>query len=319
MRRSLIYLLLAITFAIIILFVVRPGEKGEGDRSDELLIENYDAKDIQVIEIEQLMDGIKVRKNDDGTFEVTEFITPLKKELYTKEGRDFPKEEWFRADEFVVKRALGSFGGLTEGVLVSKSKDRHKLYRVGEMGLKFKAYDNNGKEVVDIVVGKNGPGYDSNFVRRSDEDDVYLVDNSLQGMFSVSRDDWRNKNIWQIPAGRVTGLKVIRGKKIIDIQKGKDGSWVSDNSKLNTSKVDALLSKLTKLKAEGFFAKVPGGSSEVIVELDLDGGKKEQLLVFSKKLGKIMKWFTHFPNDKEVYLIPASWGELIPKSLKKLK
>ena len=121
-------------------------------------------------------------------------ITMLKQKLLEQEGRSLPEEGWTRADSTRVSAALGSFGGLPSGLVVSDNPDKRSLYQVDAIGLNVKLVDKAGAPILDVVIGKNGPDMMSTYIRRSSEDKVYLVRRPLMGAFSPVAKDWYSRN-----------------------------------------------------------------------------------------------------------------------------
>lgn len=189
MKRSLLYLLAVIIAAIVIIGIERPFESRVARNADEYLIPDYDTKDVAFIEIQQLTDGVKL-KREGKNWIASDVITPLKERLYEDEGKIAASPSWHDADRTRVMSALGSISGLSKGVMVSKRADNHKLYRVGPAGIHVIALDDDKEPIFDIVIGKNGPDFTSNYVRFFDSDEVYLVGRVLTGIFSPMANDW---------------------------------------------------------------------------------------------------------------------------------
>jgi len=191
-RRPIIYLAIAVVAALVILALENPFAPRVNDSADEYFIPDYDSADVMRLGVKQLINGAELKRDGDE-WVVAERTTALKKQLLESEGRDVPPTVWEKADKLRVMSALGSFGGLLEGVLVSRNAGKQTLYNTGPAGLHVTGFDGDDKIIFDVIIGKNGPDFASSYIRRANEDNVYLVRRSLMGIFSPSAEDWEEK------------------------------------------------------------------------------------------------------------------------------
>lgn len=183
-KRPLIYLAAAIIIAFGILWIERPENPRINDVTESYFIPGFDSKNIDKIEIAQLTDGVEIKRDGDN-WQVAD---------RNSRGGVSPPAGWRLADHSRVSSALGSFGGLENGPLVSENPDKQSLYRVDDTsGLKVRGYDASGKITFDVVIGKNGPDFASTYIRRANENKVYLINRPITGVFSTRADDWLTK------------------------------------------------------------------------------------------------------------------------------
>jgi Domain of unknown function (DUF4340) len=187
--RPFIWLLIVLAVAGAIFVLARPDRPRVDTASEAMLIQDFASERVARVEIAQLLDGAVLAREPDGWL-VAELPTAMRRELLVKEGRPLPPEEWRRADGTRVASALGSFGGLSEGVVVSENPEKRSLYQVDATGLAVRLIDADGKTVADLVIGKSGPDFGSSYVRRADENAVRLIDRLLVGVFSPVASDW---------------------------------------------------------------------------------------------------------------------------------
>ncbi|MFA4973222.1 MAG: DUF4340 domain-containing protein [bacterium] len=198
-KRPLIYLAIAVAAAIVVLFIENPDMPRVDDASRDTFIPEFDSALVARIEVTQLLEAAALEREGED-WKVTERISPMKKELYEKEGKDLPEEEWKPAERARVSHALGGFGGLNKGIVVSQNPDNQELFQVKNTGVNVLLLDKGGDEIAEVVIGKNGPDYGSTYVRRSNEDKVYLVDRALVGLFSPVASDWLAQETQKNPA-----------------------------------------------------------------------------------------------------------------------
>lgn len=253
-KRPLIFLGLAILLALVVVALERPERPRVDDGSEAYFIPDYDSADVDRVEVEQLLDGVELRR-DGENWKVVERITPLQRELLGKEGKPFPETIPRRANHTRVTSALGSFGGLEAGVLVSDNPEKESLYQVDRGGVTVRGFDKAGKMIFDVVVGKSGPDFSSSYIRRADEAKVFLVRRPLVGAFSPRADDWRDRTLWAIDPAVITGIAASSPKGAWEMHKSEDGTWkvtAPTESTPDSTKVAELVQKLSQLRAAEF-------------------------------------------------------------------
>lgn len=190
--RPFIYLGIAIFVAAVVFLFEGPGKPRVSDVDDGYFVIGFDIDKIGAVTITQLVDGVQLRRKDSG-WEVRDFATPLKEELLKKEGREGAESAWQDADITRVSSALGRFGGLDKGVIVSSNSEKQSLFQVDAAGLKVSAFDKENKPLFEVIIGKMGPDFTSTYIRRANEDKVYLVNRSMVGVISPRASDWMVK------------------------------------------------------------------------------------------------------------------------------
>ncbi|MBT3182270.1 MAG: DUF4340 domain-containing protein [Deltaproteobacteria bacterium] len=189
-KRPFAYLGAAAIVAIVIIFIDNPFGNRVDDASFDYFVPGFDVHNIQRFDVEQMIDGSQVRRSDDVKWEAAEKTTALKENLLKNEKRQKPQAAWKEADTSRVLGALGSFGGLSKGILVSTNPEKRHIYQVGPTGLHVIAFDKSDEIVLNVIIGKGGPDFMSTYVRPFDKNEVYLVNRNLTGIFSPRSSDW---------------------------------------------------------------------------------------------------------------------------------
>lgn len=192
MKRPIIYLIAAVIAALVVLAIERPENPRVGSSGGEFFFPGFDTEKVSRVEVEQLMNGVELIREGEG-WKVREAVTPMRKEIIKSEGREISETEYQGADKERVTSALGVFGGLEEGVVVSDNPEKQKFYQVDKTGVYVRVFDKDNKPIIDCVIGKNGPDFISSYIRRADENKVHLVHRTLSGFFSTRVDDWLEK------------------------------------------------------------------------------------------------------------------------------
>lgn len=313
-KRPLIYLAIVVASAIAVLFIERPEKMRVNDVSEGFFIPEFDSAKIVQVEINQLIDSA-VLKRDGEKWLVSENITPLKKELIEKEGRAATSERWYRADELRVSSALGSFGALEKGVVVSKNPDKRALYQVDAAGLDVNLIDADNKSIVHVIIGKNGPDLASSYVRKKDEDTVYLVRRPITGAFSPRAKDWRERKIIVYDPKDIASIKIESPKGSWQISRGDNGAWQLDEpkGKIDAAKADDAAKKLSDIRAAGF--------PEDLEKISLSGPKFTLSITDVKGKTTILEIYNavsdgQYPakikGDEEIYFLKKEFVDTIP-------
>ena len=152
-----------------------------------------------------------------------------------------------------------------------------------EKATRVKFYDASGKLLEDILLGKNGPGYQSSYLRRPGQDEVYLVNVLLDDNFrGATAEDWRDRKLFpDYKPEDVTRLRVddrvntqtfTLEKRFPDIKTAPPDSqleeewWITEpyESLAKRTNVDNLINALVNANAAEF------AKSEDVAKASLD-------------------------------------------------
>jgi len=200
LTRPAIYLLAAIALGIAVLLIENPDKPRVDDSVSAYLIPNFASSEVHRMEISQLISGAQLERTEDG-WRVAQMPPAIKEELYEKEGRDLPQADWQPADRSRVETALGSFGGLEAGVVVSRNPENRRHYQLGPAGLKLRLLGEDGEVIADLIIGKSGQDFGSTYVMKRGTEAVLLVRRPLVGAFSPDASDWLARGTKKDPAG----------------------------------------------------------------------------------------------------------------------
>jgi len=315
-KRPYIYLAIAVVAALIVLAIESPRISRVSDVGDGYFIPDYATSDVATVEVAQLINGVRLAR-DGEEWLVSDFTTPMKQTLLEKEGRKIETPRRYAADSSRVENALGAFGGLEEGVLVSDNPEKQRFYRVGPAGLRVKGMDADGKTIFDIVIGKNGPDMASTYIRNAHEDKVYLVHRSLLGAFSTRVDDWRSKLIWNLHPKQIGRVEIASGDKKVIARRDPDGAWKiveSSDPKFDQKRLEKVLDRLRAVRAAGI-ANVTDrvatglGDPDAVVRLTTRDG--EDFILDIGKTTKTGKYFARREGDEDVYLLSKGFVDSI--------
>lgn len=325
-KRPFIYLGLVILIGIIVFFLERPDLPKRGDVSDRPMFPHYNANNITKIEISQLLSGVILKKDGDNWF-VSDLLTPMRKDLLEKEGKQLPQDErWYPADPSVVSSALGVFGDFPHTIIVSKNSDEQNVYQVqGPLSLNVKLFEGDNK-TVDVSIGKRSTDFAGNYIMIAGTNEVRLFDRIIDSLFETAIPRWRDHTIWRINPAFVKKVGFSSEKSSYELARTEGGEWelVKPAKKsLDQDKVSRMVERLSNVRARAFasnndpISAFEKPESEIKVELkdgttrSLDiGGKNNLGQFYAKSEGDSQIYLIANPN----MLVPSSWKELMVSS-----
>ena len=300
-RRHIILLIVAIAIAAIVLIIEDPRRSRVDDVGEGTFSPGFDGSKVERVEISRLLEGTQLRR-DGERWLVSDLLTPLREELVIREGRTKPGERWFRADRTRVKSSLGSFGGLQEGVIASTNREKRSLYQVDATGLRVKLLGGNGEVIEDLIIGKNGPDLASSFVRRTDEDEVYLVRRSLAGVFAPTASSWRKRKLWLLKPEEIEMISVSSNGRSFEMKRGTHDEFAS------------IAKALSRVQAEGFPKDPNVQPGRKTLELKLWHGEAEPLIlrIYERNVSGLFP--ARLEGVEETYLLSEEFVKSIPKN-----
>ncbi|MFH1652961.1 MAG: DUF4340 domain-containing protein [Pseudomonadota bacterium] len=316
-KRPLIYLGLAIVLILVILWVERPDQPRTDDVKDAGFTPNFAVRSVENCVVEQVISGTQIRRMGDG-WEVADY------KIKTDEDTGTPQPLWHRADTTRVNSAIANFTDLPLGVIVSKNPEAQSKYQVGPAGLKVVCKDKSGKDVIDVVIGKNGPDFMSSYIRRGNSPDVRLINRSLMGVFSPVADDWRDRTLWSInPVDIVeVDVKIDEPENNFKMLKVADDKWQiagDETLEISIGKAKDIVTNLADLRIEEFVdgdkAKENSERAEMEFILTMKNGNILDLII-GKKDKDGSNYYARLKGDDAIYLINKESIDQIPLNVR---
>lgn len=164
-------------------------------------------------------------------------------------------EESYLADEALIANALETIKDLKQGTVASKTSEKHTQLGVdSENGLQVIAWDISGQELVNFYIGNDGPAFQTQYVRKANEDQVYLVSQAIKPSFNKNITDWREKEILTLDQTQISSLILNYPDQELQLEKGAEGWQLKSPEEFTVSVevINELLSTLSTLRASGF-------------------------------------------------------------------
>jgi hypothetical protein len=145
--------------------------------------------------------------------------------------------------------ALADSGLSTE--VVARSAGSHARLGVDSLaGHRFRVLKGD-RVLVDLLVGNQGRTYQTAYVRRDGDDEVYLLRGHLASMLDRDLDGWRDHTIATVTPDSVAALRIERGRQAVSLTR-RDSTWVIGSAPADSAAVGRVLSALSDLAAAGF-------------------------------------------------------------------
>jgi len=225
----------------------------------------------------------------------------------------------FLANPDYVAEILNIFNETLEGEIASRNAEKQANFQVDDLGIKIKAW-NKEKQVIDVIIGKQGPSFTTTYVRNANSNNTYLLNKNIQSIFSL--ENWRDKRIWIFDPATVSSVNWKYEETEVSLIK-KDGTWqqISPITKESSNEIiDSILVELSSLYAIDIIediTKEEVGLSEINqdirIELVFESGQIDALII-GRKIQDTEEYYISRENSNIVWTVD-SWT--VENSLKK--
>lgn len=154
-------------------------------------------------------------------------------------------DQRFPVDPTKMESLIEAFYLLKEETMVSRNPEKHELYGVNaEVAHRVQVWNFDGKVVGDFLLGKK-IGLNSQYLRRSNERDVYQVNYDLTPLLDYSPEAWRSKRPLRFDPALVERIQVSTadGEWLAE---ERDGIWMLLTPREEVLSSEAVLDYLTK-------------------------------------------------------------------------
>ena len=274
---------LAITVALWAIVSFLSGGGGSISASGEItdLFEGLGESSIDAVRIEGRNGQMELRRDDDD---------------WTVNG--------FPADSGSISRFLAVLPDLVAGDLVATNPANHDRMGVSADSAVSIDFDVGG-DFQSILVGKQGRGFGTTYVRLPGEDEVYLLEGDLRAQVVRRLDDWRDRSVVNIDSTTVHRIAIERDGDAYTMVRG-DSVWTfEEGGPVRATAVTGILSELSNLMASGFLTE-----GDSVAALDQGGrtvaysGSGEVLADVTIGSGSAERW-ARTPTDDYVYRISS--------------
>jgi len=243
---------------------------------------------ISILEIKEKENRVRLIRENNGWF-------------VEKEGKKA------KADSSLVERALSKVKEL-KGDIVSKNPEKYKIFEVTEDKSTILTFLSSEKEtLLTLFLGKRGPDFSSNYVRKAGNEEVYLVGSYLKPQFHTDFKRWRNKKVLFFESKDAYYLELISPSDTLIFTK-TDTGWTTKSFEepLDTLKVSQAVRALSRLSSYDFADTVSLEDAgltnpSLIANVELTNGTRYTLKVGNLKGEN--KYYVKREGDETIYLV----------------
>jgi hypothetical protein len=261
-------------------------------------------------------------------------VSKMKNKVILKKVKDTWQVATYRdysANEDKINELLDRIQGFNMSDVVSSNPEKQSIFEVTEaQGTQVKLYNQKDKLIVHFYVGKNGPDYNSTYIRKENSNKVILVRPGIRYNVSTDNKAWIKKDIFDFKDNDVVKLTFKYPDKTIKLQKDKeDKGWnmiEPEKIKCRANAVSGVISALASLRmielAKEYekkdIAEYGLKDPRLKIIAELQNGSKQILLIGNKD--ELDRYYVKREDKKYVYIVSRYTVEdLLMKEVSELK
>jgi len=218
----------------------------------------------------------------------------------------------YRVNPDYMEDLLDIFENMPRGELASRNPEKHEDLQVDDLGVNIQAWNKDGEQIVDAIIGKEGPALMTTYMRQANSDNVYLSIKNIRPVFN--RTDWRDKRVWIFDPPKVTSIDWKYKDTEFSLMK-IGGEWrqlTPFDKESSDELVMPVLAKLADMFAANIqedITKEEAGISEksqnIRIELGFETGEKDALIVGDKLEEPSEEYYIARENSSLVWTIDS--------------
>jgi hypothetical protein len=285
MKKRNITLIITLIILIILAYFVmeKPGERTVDSR--EKLIEIDSAK-IDKIWVNTQYGEVELKLNN-GEWTITKPIS-------------------YKPNLFKINAALSQSADMQIINEATSKPGRHSVYGVDSAAVQVKLYQ-GAKQKAHLLIGNMGSQPMETFVRKFDDDNVYLVKGALTYIFNSPLKDWRDRTIIDLADEQVNEVKITYEKESYSLVLS-DSVWRIGNSPANPEIVNRFLNSLKYLETDFFEDEAPEQLPPVSLSIEING-----INLYIHKIDED-RFYAKTSNSQQLFIILLSKARAISKT-----
>lgn len=225
----------------------------------------------------------------------------------------------------VISRILGTITNIRTKLVVTQKPAAWSDYEVLEAsGTRIRVYEGQ-KLLEDFIVGKTKTtpeGATLTYLRLTDENEVYAIEETLKGVFNLNFNDFRSKEILNLSSSiPILAFEWQTQDTLLSFQRA-DAGWQLGGIKLDSLSVEKYLRNIRTISGETFaddFDEVQG--ADLLFEvLTIPNNQADEPFVISCYLDttRQMPFIIHSTQNRDAYFASDSTG-IYQRIFKKLQ
>ncbi len=157
--------------------------------------------------------------------------------------------EGYPADESAIDKMMETVLTITKDQLISNNPQNWDKFDVNPAkGVEVIIKERNDREIAHFWVGKMGPSFGTQYFRKNNLDEVYLVNQNLSQHFTRPLDAWKDRTIIKIEQAEIEAVRVLDNYDLLRSGSG----WTLNEEEIAQEEVNVILGALTDLRTIDF-------------------------------------------------------------------
>ncbi len=156
----------------------------------------------------------------------------------------------YKAEQSLVEQLIHQIKSVRVKALVSDKPEKHSLFRVDTLAPRITFWQQDNL-TADCYLGKMAQTYTQTYIRRTNENQVYLAEGIAEYMIRREVKDWRDKTIATTLRDNIKSITYRYGDTTFTVQ-FVDSVWTIGKEKVNEAVINSVLGSLVNLKADDF-------------------------------------------------------------------
>lgn len=165
-------------------------------------------------------------------------------------------EENKPGDKKSINEIIQKVKNLKQHDIISQNPDKQSVFEVDNAsGLCVKLYKDNDEKPTSFYIGKNGPYFNSTYLRATDSNDVILMGENLRAMYTPWSGKWIDRTIFDFDGSTLKKFSIEQENQTIAFEKDETGKWIGVQPYDFTPKIedlDRMILAFSSLKANDF-------------------------------------------------------------------
>jgi Domain of unknown function (DUF4340) len=155
------------------------------------------------------------------------------------------------ADQSAVADFVGALADSSAtSELIARSASSHGRLGVDSTGRRI-VFAKGDQVLLDVVAGSDTRSYQSTYLRRDSEPEVYLYRGKLATFTNRALDQWRNRQIASVKRDDIDRIEIGHGSRTVTIARA-DSGWTVGHARADSAAVGRLLTALADIRAISF-------------------------------------------------------------------
>jgi hypothetical protein len=252
--------------------------------------------------------------------------TPDKETILTRQD-----EQWvvsgtnnILANAESVNQLLTRVTQLKKGDIISQQPAKFKLFQVDDAGLEVNITDHENNSLVNFYLGKQGPDFNSIYIRKEGSNEVLLLGENPRFIFD--KPDWRKKELFKFDTQAVTGLCLEYDNQIFSLVKEEE-NWQlmqPENTPANPKTINLILDSLNRLRIIDYVEEQQPLATYGLdkpwfkIKLNLSNGINIGLIAGNKKEDDTL-YYAKSDDNKFIFTLPIHQLDRLKKNLTDFK